>query len=176
MSICTTTSTSLRRTHSFHRSRSLNELNMIRLGQRTVNHSQEQKGWVELRGRGDRKRCKITLWLTSWSYTHTADGAKERSGVKCVWMLKHGMIRKLLFSRERKKKTAWTHLFIRNGLTHVFQVAAYVFHVGVSQEDASKILLADGGHAFAVSQKLDLQHLGLEVVHKPESHKEKLLL
>lgn len=156
---------------------------MIRLGQRPVNHSEEQRGGVELRGRGDRKRCKITLWLTSWSHTHThtrtADGATERSGVKCMRMLKRGMIKSresLVTLQQKKKSSAWTHLFIRNGLAHIFQVAAYVLYIGVSQEDASEILLADGGHAFGVGQKLDLQHLGLEVIHKPERHKDKLLL
>lgn len=37
---------------------------------------------MESGSRGDRKRCKITLQLTSWCYN--TDGAAERSGVKSV--------------------------------------------------------------------------------------------
>lgn len=74
-------------------------------------------------------------------------------------------------NQKKKKTPVRKHLFVRNGLAHIFQVAAYVLYVGVAQQDASEILLADGGHAFGVRQKLDLQHLGLEVIHKPETER-----
>lgn len=49
------------------------------------------------------------------------------------------------------------HLFIGHGAAHVCQVAADVIHVCVAKKDLSKVLFADGGHAFGVGEELDLK-------------------
>lgn len=59
------------------------------------------------------------------------------------------------------------HLFVRNAVTHVLQIAADVVHVGVTKEDPSEVFLADGGQAFRVGEELYLKHLCLQVVHEP---------
>lgn len=59
------------------------------------------------------------------------------------------------------------YLLIRNAVAHVLQVPADVVHVGVAEEDPSEVFLADGGQASGVGEELDLQHLGLQVVHEP---------
>lgn len=64
----------------------------------------------------------------------------------------------------REEQTA--HLFIRDAVPDVLQVSADVVHVGVAEEDPSKVLLADGGHAFGVGEELDLEDLRLQVVHE----------
>lgn len=52
-------------------------------------------------------------------------------------------------------------------MSHILQVSADVVHVGVTEEDPSEVLLADGGHAFGVGEELNLKHLRLQVVHEP---------
>lgn len=58
------------------------------------------------------------------------------------------------------------HLFVRYAVANVLQVSADVVHLGVAEEDAGEVLLADGGHAFGVGEELDLEHLRLQVVHE----------
>lgn len=60
------------------------------------------------------------------------------------------------------------HLFIRNTLADVLHVCADILHVGKTQQDFSKVFLANSGHSFGIGQKLNFQHLSLEVIHKPE--------
>ena len=40
-----------------------------------------------------------------------------------------------------------SYLLVRDGLAYVVQVATDVLYGGVTQKDAGKVLLADGGHA-----------------------------
>lgn len=68
------------------------------------------------------------------------------------------------------------YLFIRYALADILKVSADVFHIGETQQDFGKVFLTDGGHTFRVGQKLDFQHLRLEVIHKPERHKMKKIL
>lgn len=51
---------------------------------------------------------------------------------------------------------------------HILQVAADVVYSGVAQEDASKVLLTDGGHALRIGQELNLKQFCLQVVHEPD--------
>lgn len=60
------------------------------------------------------------------------------------------------------------HLFIRNTPADVLHVGVDVLHVGKAQQDFGKVLLADGGHPLRVGEKLNFQHLSLEVIHESE--------
>lgn len=52
-------------------------------------------------------------------------------------------------------------------MAHVLQILVDVIHVGVAEEDPSKVFLANGGQAFGVWEELYLKHLCLQVVHEP---------
>ena len=63
------------------------------------------------------------------------------------------------------------YLLIRDALSDVLQVGVDVLHVGEAKQNFSKVFFADGGHPFGVGQELNLQHLCLKVVHKPEKQR-----
>lgn len=67
--------------------------------------------------------------------------------------------------------TCALHLFVRNTLADVLHVRADVFNVGKAQQDFGEVFLANCGHSFGIGQKLNFQHLSLEVIHKPAKQK-----